>query len=61
MVRSAAKNFNDVAIVVNANSYAGVLDEMNQHQGQLSASTRFDLSVQAFEHTAGYDGAIANY
>ncbi|WP_096085365.1 bifunctional phosphoribosylaminoimidazolecarboxamide formyltransferase/IMP cyclohydrolase [Agaribacterium haliotis] len=61
MVRSAAKNFNDVAIVVNASSYEAVLAEMNSNDGQLSRATRFDLSVQAFEHTAGYDGMIANY
>jgi IMP cyclohydrolase (EC 3.5.4.10)/phosphoribosylaminoimidazolecarboxamide formyltransferase (EC 2.1.2.3) len=61
MVRAAAKNFNDVAIVVNANSYTKVLEEMANNSGSLSRDTRFDLSVQAFEHTSAYDGAIANY
>jgi phosphoribosylaminoimidazolecarboxamide formyltransferase/IMP cyclohydrolase len=61
MVRSAAKNHKDVAIVVNASSYQSVLDEMNTHDGKLGLSTRFDLAVQAFEHTAAYDGAIANF
>ena len=61
MVRSAAKNFKDVAIVVNASRYGKVLSELNENEGQLSKATRFDLSVQAFEHTAHYDGAIANY
>lgn len=61
MVRAAAKNFNDVAIVVNSSSYSQVLSELNASNGQLSRATRFDLSVQAFEHTAAYDGAIANY
>ena len=61
MVRSAAKNHKDVAIVVNAASYETVLGELNQNNGQLSYQTRFDLAVQAFEHTAHYDGAIANY
>ena len=61
MVRAAAKNFNDVAIVVNANSYIDVLSELTEKNGYLSKETRFDLAVQAFEHTAAYDGAIANY
>ena len=61
MVRSAAKNHKDVAIVVNAASYATVLTEMQANVGSLSYATRFDLAVQAFEHTAAYDGAIANY
>ena len=61
MVRAAAKNFNDVAIVVNASDYDTVLSEMKSAQGTLSTATRFNLSVKAFEHTSAYDGAIANY
>ncbi len=61
MVRAAAKNHNDVAIVVNASDYASVLKELGENSGHLSFKTRFDLAVKAFEHTAGYDGAIANY
>lgn len=61
MVRAAAKNFKHVAIVVNASAYTQVLDEMTANNGSLSQATRFDLSVKAFEHTAAYDGAIANY
>ncbi|MGB2109694.1 MAG: bifunctional phosphoribosylaminoimidazolecarboxamide formyltransferase/IMP cyclohydrolase, partial [Marinobacter vinifirmus] len=61
MVRAAAKNHNDVAIVVNASDYSRVLKELDSNDGQLTYSTRFDLAVKAFEHTAGYDGAIANY
>ncbi len=61
MVRAAAKNHAFVAIVVNANSYQSVLDEMTASGGCLSRETRFDLALQAFEHTAQYDGAIANY
>lgn len=60
MVRSAAKNHKDVAIVVNATSYDLVLQELTTNNG-LSHATRFDLAVQAFEHTAAYDGMIANY
>lgn len=60
MVRSAAKNHKDVAIVVNASDYDSVIEELKSQQG-LSHSTRFDLAVKAFEHTAAYDGMIANY
>jgi len=61
MVRAAAKNHNDVAIVVNACDYDRVLQELDANGGELTWNTRFDLAVKAFEHTAGYDGAIANY
>ncbi|WP_148864309.1 bifunctional phosphoribosylaminoimidazolecarboxamide formyltransferase/IMP cyclohydrolase [Marinobacter fonticola] len=61
MVRAAAKNHDDVAIVVNASDYGRVLGELDGESGKLSYATRFDLAVKAFEHTAGYDGAIANY
>ncbi|NRA21438.1 MAG: bifunctional phosphoribosylaminoimidazolecarboxamide formyltransferase/IMP cyclohydrolase [Oceanospirillaceae bacterium] len=60
MVRSAAKNHKDVAIVVNTSSYSHILEQLKNHQG-LTMTDRFDLAVQAFEHTAAYDGMIANY
>lgn len=59
MVRSAAKNHKDVAIVVSAGDYAGILDSLKG--GGLSYAQRFDLALKAFEHTAAYDGMIANY
>src|SRR5471032_1758294 len=59
MVRSAAKNHKDVAIVVNASDYANVLDGLKA--GGLTYAQRFDLMLKAFEHTAAYDGMIANY
>ena len=61
MVRAAAKNFNDVAIVTDANAYSQIITDMQSNDGALSRDFRFDLSVKAFEHTAAYDGAIANY
>lgn len=61
MVRAAAKNHKDVTIVVNANDYARVLAEMGENNGSLTYATRFDLAIKAFEHTAEYDGMIANY
>ena len=59
MVRSAAKNHKDVAIVVNASDYDSVLEEVNADG--ISAASRFRLASKAFEHTAQYDGMIANY
>ena len=50
-----------MGIIVNACDYDAVLNEMNDNHGGLSHATRFDLAVKAFEHTAQYDGAIANY
>ncbi len=61
MVRSAAKNHKDVAIVVNAHDYKRVITEMDTNDKSLTLETRFDLAIAAFEHTASYDGMIANY
>ncbi|WP_163831766.1 bifunctional phosphoribosylaminoimidazolecarboxamide formyltransferase/IMP cyclohydrolase [Spartinivicinus ruber] len=61
MVRAAAKNFKDVAIIVNSTDYSAILEELAENNHSLNDRTRFDLAVKAFEHTAGYDAAIANY
>ena len=61
MVRAAAKNHESVAIVVNPADYDSIIDEMKASQGQLEKATLFKLAVKAFEHTAKYDGHIANY
>ncbi|MCL1038311.1 bifunctional phosphoribosylaminoimidazolecarboxamide formyltransferase/IMP cyclohydrolase [Shewanella submarina] len=61
MVRAAAKNHKDVTIVVNAKDYGKVLAEMAANEGSTTHATRFDLAIAAFEHTAAYDGMIANY
>jgi phosphoribosylaminoimidazolecarboxamide formyltransferase/IMP cyclohydrolase len=61
MVRAAAKNHQHVAIVVNPNSYGDIIDTLNSNNGSLSLEQRFDLAIRAYEHTAAYDGAIANY
>lgn len=61
MVRAAAKNHRDVAIVVNAKDYERVIAEMDENEGSLTYQTRFDLAIAAYEHTAAYDAAIANY
>lgn len=61
MVRAAAKNHRDVTIVVNAADYDRVIAEMDANNNSLTFDTRFDLAIKAFEHTAQYDGMIANY
>lgn len=61
MVRSAAKNHKDVTIIVNASDYDRVITEMDANEKSLTLDTRFDLAIAAFEHTAAYDGMIANY
>ncbi|OON35552.1 bifunctional phosphoribosylaminoimidazolecarboxamide formyltransferase/IMP cyclohydrolase [Izhakiella australiensis] len=61
MVRSAAKNHKDVAIVVNSGDYQAIVAEMDSNENSLTLATRFDLAIKAFEHTAAYDSMIANY
>ena len=61
MLRAAAKNFIRVAPVVNPADYALVLDELAANNGRISLDTRFALAKKAFEHTAAYDRAIADY
>jgi phosphoribosylaminoimidazolecarboxamide formyltransferase / IMP cyclohydrolase len=60
MVRAAAKNHASVGIIVNHSDYNRVMDELKTTK-TLSSATRFDLAVKAFEHTAQYDGMIAQY
>ena len=59
MLRSAAKNFNDVAVVTDINDYEKVLEELEQ--GGISYETRRALAIKVFNTTASYDTAIANY
>jgi phosphoribosylaminoimidazolecarboxamide formyltransferase/IMP cyclohydrolase len=61
MVRSAAKNHDDVTVVVDASDYPCVLDEMRRGDGSVSAATNRALARKAFQATARYDGAIADY
>ena len=61
MIRAAAKNHKDVAIVVDPADYSTVIEEMNANNNNVSDATCFRLAVKTFEHTAQYDGAIANY
>lgn len=61
MVRAAAKNHVFVNIVVDAADYPRILAEMDENDGHTRYQTRFDLAIKAYEHTAAYDSAIANY
>jgi phosphoribosylaminoimidazolecarboxamide formyltransferase/IMP cyclohydrolase len=65
MVRSAAKNWQDVGVLTDASQYAGVLAELKASQTtgscKLSGKTRFALAVAAFNRISNYDGAISDY
>ncbi len=61
MIRAAAKNFIRVASVVDPGSYPKILEQMTAGAGTLGLSDRFELAQKAFEHTARYDRAIADY
>jgi phosphoribosylaminoimidazolecarboxamide formyltransferase/IMP cyclohydrolase len=60
MIRSAAKNHERVAVVVEPADYARVLKAI-QTEGEVPAALRFELARKAFAHTAAYDGAVASY
>ncbi|MCH9645878.1 MAG: bifunctional phosphoribosylaminoimidazolecarboxamide formyltransferase/IMP cyclohydrolase [Proteobacteria bacterium] len=60
MLRSSAKNHASVTVVVDAEDYQTVIDEINAN-GNTTIETRTKLALKTFEHTAQYDGAIANY
>jgi len=61
MVRSAAKNHHDVSVLVDPADYATVLEEMRRSGGAVSVDTNTRLARKAFQTTAHYDGAIADY
>ncbi|MBC7962567.1 MAG: bifunctional phosphoribosylaminoimidazolecarboxamide formyltransferase/IMP cyclohydrolase [Steroidobacteraceae bacterium] len=61
MLRSAAKNYPDVTVLVDSADYVSIVDEMRDNDGAVSAKTNFGLAVKVFQHTAAYDGAISNY
>ena len=60
LVRAAAKNFEDVVIVVDPDRYKEILNEMEE-RGEVSKEKRTILAIEAFEHVARYDAVIANY
>jgi len=60
MIRSAAKNFQDVAVVTSPSDYAAIADELAKSGGELSPATKWRLAQRAFATTAAYDSAIAS-
>src|SRR5256714_10735557 len=60
MIRSAAKNFHDVAVVTSPSDYDAIADEMKNSKGELSSETKWRLAQKAFATTAAYDAAIAS-
>ena len=60
MIRSAAKNFHDVAVVTSTADYSAIADEMSRSGGALSNETKWRLAQKAFATTAAYDSAIAS-
>jgi phosphoribosylaminoimidazolecarboxamide formyltransferase / IMP cyclohydrolase len=61
MLRAAAKNYTSVVVVVNTKVYQQILSELQANNNSVDTRMCFDLAAAAFEHTAQYDGAIANY
>ena len=61
MVRAAAKNHQQVGVVVDPADYDSILAELKANNGSLLAATHFRLFLKAFQHTSHYDGAISNY
>ena len=60
MIRSAAKNFQDVAVVTSPSDYDAIAEEMSMGDGSLSSETKWRLAQKAFSTTAAYDSAIAS-
>ena len=60
MIRSAAKNFQDVAVVTSPSDYSAIADEMSRSDGALSRETKWRLAQKAFATTAAYDSAVAS-
>jgi phosphoribosylaminoimidazolecarboxamide formyltransferase / IMP cyclohydrolase len=61
MLRSASKNFQDVAVIIDPDDYEKIISEMQGLNGDLSYTTRLGLAKKVFHHTSRYDGLIAAY
>ncbi len=61
MIRAAAKNYVDVAVIVDPSDYSSIIAELRCDNGYLTETTRFKLAVKSFGHTAHYDKAISDY
>jgi len=61
MVRAAAKNYNDVAVITSSDQYSELIDEIKKYKGSTSIEFREKMSLEAFSETAYYDAVISNY
>ena len=61
MLRSASKNFQDVAVIIDPADYGKIISEIKSMNGDLSYTTRLELAKKVFRHTSRYDGLIADY
>ncbi len=61
LLRAAAKNYQDVTVVINPQDYLVILEELKKNNGEISLDTKKKLAVKVFEHTSFYDGIISQY
>ena len=61
MLRSAAKNYAYVGVVVDVSDYESIINELDNNEGALTDATRFSLAQKVFAHTASYDANVSNY
>jgi len=61
LLRAAAKNYQDVAVVINPQDYPIILEELKKNQREISLETKKRLATEVFEHTSFYDGIITHY
>jgi len=61
LLRAAAKNYQDVTVVINPQDYPTLLSELRENNGEISLDTKKELAVKVFEHTSFYDGIITQY
>jgi phosphoribosylaminoimidazolecarboxamide formyltransferase/IMP cyclohydrolase len=61
LLRAAAKNYQDVTVVIDPSSYPAIINELKENNGKISLETKKKLAVEVFEHTAFYDAMINKY
>jgi len=61
LLRAAAKNYQDVTVVIGPCSYPVIMNELKENNGEISLKTKKKLAVEVFEHTAFYDAMISKY
>ncbi|GAI78509.1 unnamed protein product, partial [marine sediment metagenome] len=61
LLRASAKNYQDVAVVINPRDYPIILKELEKNQGEISLETKKRLATEVFEHTSFYDSIISQY